>query len=77
MQLEATIGVLDMEIESFERAKLFSWIFFPTWILLTIIQAFCFVLSNGRFHLGCPTTYSCHVDLVLLNSKFEANRSEY
>ena len=50
MQLEATIGVLDMEIESFERAKLLSWIFFPIWILLTIIQAFCFVLSNGRFH---------------------------
>ena len=50
MQLEATIGVLDMEIESFERAKLFSWIFYPIWIILTIIQAFCFVLSNGRFH---------------------------
>ena len=27
--------------------------------------------------VGCPTTYSCHVDSVLLNSKFEANRSEY
>ena len=50
MQLEATIGVLDMEIESFERAKLFSWIFFPSWILLTIVQAFCFVISNGKFH---------------------------
>ena len=27
--------------------------------------------------VGCPTTYSCHVDSVLLNSKFEANRSKY
>ena len=31
----------------------------------------------GGLGLGCPTTYSCHVDSVLLNSKFEANRSEY
>ena len=27
--------------------------------------------------VGFPTTYSCHVDSVLLNSKFEANQSEY
>ena len=27
--------------------------------------------------LGCPTTYSCHVDSVLLNSKFKVNRSKY
>ena len=33
--------------------------------------------SKIYFILGCPTTYSCHVDSVLLNSKFEANRSEY
>ena len=32
---------------------------------------------RGGVTLGCPTTYSCHVDSVLLNSKFEANRSEY
>ena len=32
---------------------------------------------SHMFSLGCPTTYSCHVDSVLLNSKFEANRSEY
>ena len=50
MQLEATIGVLDMETDSFEQAAWFAWIFFPTWIILTIIQAICFVLSNGRFH---------------------------
>ena len=30
-----------------------------------------------HMEVGCPTTYSCHVDSVLLNSKFEANRSEY
>ena len=50
MQLDATIDILDMETESFDRAKLFSWIFFPIWTLLTIIQAFCFVLCNGQFH---------------------------
>ena len=49
-QLDATIGHLEMEIEAFERARLFSWIFFPLWIVLTIIQIVCFMLYNGRFH---------------------------
>ena len=39
-----------MEIEAFEQARLFSWIFFPLWIVLTIIQIVCFMLYNGRFH---------------------------
>ena len=49
-QLDNTIGVLDMEMESYERSKLMAWIFYPTWILLTIVQAICFILYNGRFH---------------------------
>ena len=48
--LDATIGFLDMEVESLERSFLLSWIFFPTWIVLTIIQTSCFILYNGRFH---------------------------
>ena len=48
--LDAIIGVLDIELESLERSFLFSWIFFPTWILLTVVQAVCFILYNGRFH---------------------------
>ena len=39
-----------MEIESFERARLFSWIFYPLWVVLTIVQVGCFILYNGRFH---------------------------
>jgi hypothetical protein len=31
----------------------------------------------GGLGLGRPTTYSCHVDSVLLNSKFKANPSKY
>ena len=49
-QLENTIGALNMEKESFERAQLFSWIFFPSWIVLTLVQIVCYILSNGRFH---------------------------
>ena len=49
-QLDDTIGVLDMEMESYEKSKLMAWIFYPTWILLTILQAVCFILYNGKFH---------------------------
>jgi hypothetical protein len=49
-QLESTIGSLDMELESLGRARIFSWVFFPTWIFLAIIQAICFLLGNEKFH---------------------------
>ena len=39
-----------MENEALEKMKWFAWVFFPLWILLSIVQAICFVLSNGRFH---------------------------
>ena len=50
IELEKTIGVLDMEVESYELSKLMAWVFYPTWILLTIVQAICFILYNGKFH---------------------------
>ena len=44
------VGVLDMEIESYERAKLFVWIFFPIFIFLAIFQILTFFLYNGPLH---------------------------
>ena len=49
-QVDAILGALEMEKEAFQKAQLFAWIFFPIWIIMAIIQAVCFVLSNGRFH---------------------------
>ena len=49
-QVDAILGALEIEKEAFHRAQLFSWIFFPLWIIMAIVQAVCFVLSNGRFH---------------------------
>ena len=60
-QLDDTIGVLDMEIESYEKSKLMSWIFYPTWILLTIIQAICFILYNGKFHPLSKILDGCNI----------------
>ena len=50
IQLENTIGALEMEMESYEKSKLMAWIFYPTWIVLTILQVICFILYNGKFH---------------------------
>ena len=50
IELEETIGVLDMEMESYEISKMMAWVFYPIWILLTIVQAICFILYNGKFH---------------------------
>ena len=49
-QVDSILGALDMEKKSFQTAQLFSWIFFPAWILLAIAQTICFLFSNGRFH---------------------------
>ena len=49
-QVDAILGALEMEKEAFQTAQLFAWIFFPIWIIMAIVQAFCFVLSNGQFH---------------------------
>ena len=49
-QLEDTIGALDMEVEALERIRLLSWLLFPVWIFLSVVQAICFALGNGDFH---------------------------
>ena len=61
-QLEETIGVLDMEVESYELSKLMAWVFYPTWILLTIVQAICFILYNGTFHPLSKILDGCNVE---------------
>ena len=49
-QVDSILGALDIENKSFQTSQLFSWIFFPIWIILAIVQATCFLLSNGTFH---------------------------
>ena len=48
-QVDAILGALEMEKEAFQKAQS-AWIFFPIWIIMAIVQAVCFVLSNGQFH---------------------------
>ena len=48
--LDATIGFLEMEERSLDRSRLFAWVFYPIWIILSITQAFCFFLANGKYH---------------------------
>ena len=62
IELEETIGVLDMEVESYELSKLMAWVFYPTWILLTIVQAICFILYNGKFHPLSKILDGCNVE---------------
>ena len=61
-QLDATIGFLESEMESLERAQLFAWVFFPTWILMAILQAITFMLYNGRFHPLAKILDGCSVE---------------
>ena len=60
-QVDSILGALGIEKESFQISKLFSWIFFPIWIMLAIIQAICFLLSNGRFHPLAKLLEGCDV----------------
>ena len=59
-QVETDIGALDMENEAFKKAQLFSWIFFPIWIILAIIQAVCFLLSTGKLHPLAKILEACN-----------------
>ena len=61
-QLDATIGFLESEVESLERAQLFAWLFFPTWIFMAILQAISFMLYNGRFHPLAKILDGCNVE---------------
>ena len=49
-QLNEILGELEMEKESFEKAQWMAFIFYPIFILLSILQAISFILSNGKFH---------------------------
>ena len=44
------IGVLDMEIEAYDKIQLFSWICFPIFSAMAVLQYFFFFLYNGPFH---------------------------
>ena len=48
--LDATIGFLEMEERSLDRSRLFSWVFYPIWIVLSITQVLCFYFANGKYH---------------------------
>ena len=48
--LESTIGVLDLEHESYNTSKLFTWLFYLIFIVLTFFQVVSFHLYNGVFH---------------------------
>ena len=60
-QVDAILGALEMEKEAFQKAQLFAWIFFPIWIIMAIVQAVCFVLSNGQFHPLAKILENCDV----------------
>ena len=61
-QLDTTIGFLKSEMEALERARLFAWVFFPTWIFMAILQAISFMLYNGRFHPLAKLLDGCSVE---------------
>ena len=48
--LHETIGTMDIEDESYERSKLFSWLFFVVISVLTVVQIITFLLYNGPYH---------------------------
>ena len=58
--METTVGALDMENEAFQKAKLLSYIFLPIWILLAIMQAVCFLLSNGKLNPLAKILEACN-----------------
>ena len=45
-----TVGVLHMEIEAYNKAFTFSWIFFPIVIMLALLQLVFFTLYNNQLH---------------------------
>ena len=59
-QLENVIGALEIEKDSLNTAYLFSWVFYPTWIMLAVMQVLCYVLSNGRFNTLSKAIEACN-----------------
>ena len=62
MHLQATIGTLEMEDEAFERCKTMSWIFYPIFMLIGILQIILFVLYNDKFHPFCDLLKGADTD---------------
>ena len=60
-QVDSILGALDIEKNSFQTSRLFSWIFFVIWIMLAIVQAICFILSNGKFHPLAKILEGCDI----------------
>ena len=50
MHLKATIGTLQMEDEAFVQCYYMSWIFYPIFTLIAILQVISFLLYNHYFH---------------------------
>ena len=48
--LSNTVGHLEMEVTSFQYAQLCSYVFFPTWICLSILQFLSFKMYNSKYH---------------------------
>ena len=61
-QLEKVIGALEIEKDSLSTAYIFSWVFYPTWIMLAVMQVLCYVLSNGRFNTLSKVIDACTID---------------
>ena len=49
-----------MEKDSLDTAYLVSWVLYPTWIVLSVIQALCYVLSNGKFNTLSKVIEACN-----------------
>ena len=50
LHLKATIGTLQMEDEAFVLCYYLSWVFYPIFTLIGILQMILFLLYNQKFH---------------------------
>ena len=66
MHLKATIGTLQMEDEAFVQCyynvTTMSWIFYPIFTLIGILQIILFVLYNNKFHPFCDLLKGADTD---------------
>ena len=61
--MDSILGALDIEKQSFQTTQIFSWMFFPIWIMLAIVQAIGFLLSNEKFHPLVKILEGCDVNI--------------
>ena len=45
-----SIGTLEMENRAYDKACIFSWIFYTIIIQCSLLQYACFVLYNEKYH---------------------------